>query len=425
MTSGVRIAVIKPDFGVAGGFEALLSGLVACLADAGHRIDHLSIPGHQMPRPIWGQPDAASRWYDHPDYFNYLGMVHDLRRLELDEFDLVLSTQPPSYLAPHDRILGLFYHQARTFYELSESYIADGFGDADRHRQASENVRRVDQAHLGGVTHWLAGSQVCAERLRTSWTTNAPISVLDAPPLTEFPDEVPAWSPGGPVLCVSRHEWPKRTELAVAAGHLMEGPTQLIGGGGRLEHVRRLNDEIAAGNVDGRTLSTEWLGAIAEQHTSLSSLSDLGRQARQRAATAIASRRARHNVNSPAHSVSIDGRLDDAARNGAYASASVVLAPALNEDYGLTALEAMVWGRPVVVCRDGGGLVEIVEATGGGLVVEPSPVAIAEAVERIRNDAQLAMDLRAGALSVRETHTWERANQQLLDAIDSSLARPQ
>ena len=422
--SPARIGLVKPDFGVTGGFEALLAGLVDHLEATGHQVVSVSIPGRQTPRPIWGQHDAASRWFDHPDYFGYLGMVHDTRRLELDEFDMVISTQPPSYLAPHDNILGLFYHQARTFYELREPYIEAGFMDRELHEAACDNVHRIDAAHLGGVRHWLAGSHTCAERLRTSWVGSSagtmPITVLDAPPLTTVPDEVPAWSADGPVVCVSRHEWPKRTELAVAAGHLLAGATRIIGGGGRLEHVTRFAQALAAGQADAHDPGMEWLGAIPAQARSVRGAAlELANAARSRVTKARGTASASASATP---GVTIEGRVDDTARNEAYATASVFLAPALSEDYGLTALEAMAWGRPVVVCADGGGLVEIVEATGGGLVVDPDPQSIADGVRSIQNDVGLAAELCERAAAVRHTHTWERAHQQLLEAVNSTLA---
>lgn len=396
-----RIGVVKPDFGVAGGFEYLLARLVAIVEQAGHDVHTVPVPGRQLPRPMWNQPDAASRWFDHPDFFNYLGMVHDVRRLELDEFDLVISTQPPSFLAPHSRILGLFYHQARIFYELSEMYIKAGFVESELHRRASEHVRSIDNAHVDGVVGWLAGSQECATRLHATWNVTAPVDLLAAPPLVAAPPDPPSWRGDGPVLCVGRLEWPKRAELVVAAGHLLDRPTIVQGGGGRLSHLRNLATRLATGQIDPQALPSNTLDAISEH------AARAGRTLPRRAAP------------SPVH---ITGHVSDEDRDAAYGSASVVIAPAYREDYGLTALEAMAWGRPVVVCSDGGGLVEIVESTGAGLVVAPEPGAIADAVKSIVDDPALAAELRQRALDSRATYTWSQAGTQMMDAINRSLS---
>ncbi|MDX2191928.1 MAG: glycosyltransferase [Gemmatimonadales bacterium] len=60
------------------------------------------------------------------------------------------------------------------------------------------------------------------------------------------------------------------------------------------------------------------------------------------------------------------------------ATADLFLAPGRDEGFGLSAAEALVAGVPVVVCRDGGGLLDVV-AGGGGAVAEPTGEGIAAA----------------------------------------------
>lgn len=417
----MKLAVLKPDYGVAGGFEYLLSRLTSHLAQSGHDLTEVSIPGKQAPRPIWGQVDAVSRWFEHPDYFNYLGMVHDTRQLDLTEFDVVLSTQPPSYLLNHDRVLALFYHQARIFYELSELYIEAGFVDKELHRSASAMVQSIDAQHIAGVRHWLAGSGECADRISASWgPDHAPVSLLDAPPLTEVPDSIASWSADGPVVCVGRHEWPKRSELVVAAGHLLNDDrrTLMIGAGGRQAAAEQLNQELrgrSVGDIDRLGTERSMTAPIATSR----GVAGLAGAALAKATNSALGHRVdlRRLPGAAASPVSLLGHVSNDERNKAYASASVVVAPAYREDYGLTALEAMVWNRPVVVCNDGGGLVELVKATGAGLVVEPSPSAIADAVHTITSSPELARELVGRAKEVSRTYTWDRAFAQLDTAL--------
>lgn len=200
------------------------------------------------------------------------------------------------------------------------------------------------------------------------------------------------------MLCVSRHEWPKRTELMLAAAHLLSGRTvELVGGGGRLKHLRQLDDQLAR---DPSLLS----GLDAQ---------DLWMQS---ALSAKAPKSA--PPNSP---VRLLGAVRDAERDAAYARAAVVVAPAYREDYGLTALEAMLWKRPVIVCEDGGGLVDIVADTGAGLVVPPTPKGIADGVERIVDEPGLAAELLERAAAVPSTYTWDRCQQQLYSALEQTM----
>jgi teichuronic acid biosynthesis glycosyltransferase TuaC len=61
-----------------------------------------------------------------------------------------------------------------------------------------------------------------------------------------------------------------------------------------------------------------------------------------------------------------------------FASADVCLMPAIGEGFGLAAAEALMQGVPVVACTDGGGLLDVVPASGGGRHTAPTAKAIAD-----------------------------------------------
>lgn len=395
MTS-LDIAVLKPDWGVAGGFERLLDRLLAHLTARGHRVTEEGFPGLITPRASWGTPGAAEHWAKHPEFFRYFALVEDVRRLELDDYDLVLSTQPPTYLADHPRVLSLFYHHARIFYDLRDPFVELGEVDGDIHLEASRQVRQTDELMLGGVQHWLAGSQECAGRLDEYWGITENVSLLHAPPLTEAPLDPPPWNPAGPVVCVGRHEWPKRSEFVVAAAQILtDTRVELIGGGGRLGAVRALDAELTEN--PSRIDDVDGLWMRPARHTK----------------PPVAGARSTANIL---------GMVSDAERNRAYGEASVVVAPAYREDYGLTALEAMQWQRPLIVCSDGGGLVDIVNDTGAGLIVDPSPQAIAAGVRKIVNDPAFAAELIERCKAVPSTYSWQRCHSELDAAVASAMS---
>lgn len=400
MTRGLRIGVVKPDFGVAGGFERLLDRLLEHLRSRGHHPHIVAVDARQRPSEVWGIPVDDHNWVRHPELFQYLGLCEAVRRLDLSRYDIALATQPPSFLAPHPRTVALFYHQARVFYDLAEPWLTSGFGERALHEEAMRAVQAVDVAHLGGVVHWLAGSQECARRLADHWgIVDSPatrVSVFHAgPDLKAWPNPRP-YQPSGAVLCVSRHEWPKRTELVVAAAHLLpDVPVDLLGGGGRLPVVRSLDVQMQQGSLDPTAADevTLWRnrghvdpGFVPTEGTGRPGLD-------------------------------IAGQVSNRRRDRAYDAASVVVAPAYREDYGLTAIEAMAWGRPVIVCSDGGGLVELVQDTGAGLVVEPTPPAIAAAITELRSDPGRAGQMAARAREVAAEFTWSRTFAELDDAV--------
>lgn len=68
-----------------------------------------------------------------------------------------------------------------------------------------------------------------------------------------------------------------------------------------------------------------------------------------------------------------------------YRAADVVLVPSDWESFGLSAAEAMACSKPVIACRVG-GLPEVVLDGVTGLVVDPDPIEIAEALDGILSD---------------------------------------
>jgi glycosyltransferase involved in cell wall biosynthesis len=87
-----------------------------------------------------------------------------------------------------------------------------------------------------------------------------------------------------------------------------------------------------------------------------------------------------------------------------------------DEPKGIFLLEAMACGVPVVQPRRG-GFTEVVERTGGGLLVEPDDAgSLADGLARLASDAALAEELSArGFRGVREHYTVARMAERALE----------
>jgi len=105
--------------------------------------------------------------------------------------------------------------------------------------------------------------------------------------------------------------------------------------------------------------------------------------------------------------VHFTGYLDDRCRNLLLRWASVAVVPSYYEPFGLTALEAMAAGTPVVV-SDTGGLGETVVHGRTGLKVPPAnPGELAAAILSLLEDRELAGRLAAAARAdVLERYSW-------------------
>jgi glycosyltransferase involved in cell wall biosynthesis len=66
-----------------------------------------------------------------------------------------------------------------------------------------------------------------------------------------------------------------------------------------------------------------------------------------------------------------------------YARCRAAFYAPLNEDYGYVTVEAFLSGKPVVTASDAGGVLEFVTDGETGLVADPSPGALADAIDRL------------------------------------------
>ncbi len=88
--------------------------------------------------------------------------------------------------------------------------------------------------------------------------------------------------------------------------------------------------------------------------------------------------------------------------------AGCVVIPSLYEPFGIVALEGMAAGAPTIVARTG-GLAEIVEGTGAGLLFEPgNHVELAARIREVLADHELAATMRARAAALlAQKYTWD------------------
>jgi glycosyltransferase involved in cell wall biosynthesis len=96
-----------------------------------------------------------------------------------------------------------------------------------------------------------------------------------------------------------------------------------------------------------------------------------------------------------------------------FSAAGVFAMTSLSENFGMSAFEAMRRGVPVLTTADV-GMSEIVRDAEAGLVVGPSPVAIAAGLERLLADAAGSRTMgEAGRAFVLEHHGWPTVARQM------------
>jgi glycosyltransferase involved in cell wall biosynthesis len=80
------------------------------------------------------------------------------------------------------------------------------------------------------------------------------------------------------------------------------------------------------------------------------------------------------------------GQVDDATLAALYSRCRGVIFPPFDEDYGYITLEAMLSHKPVITCTDSGGPLEFVTTGVNGFVAEPTPEALAAALDELWAD---------------------------------------
>ena len=112
-------------------------------------------------------------------------------------------------------------------------------------------------------------------------------------------------------------------------------------------------------------------------------------------------------LEAPVESVVLTGYVPDEMLPALYSGAAAFVYPSLYEGFGLTVLEAMACGTPVI-CSSTTSLPEV--AGDAAVLVDPNDVAaIGHAIQNLLTDEQLRRSLRARGLARARQCTWDRA----------------
>ncbi|MEP6568959.1 MAG: glycosyltransferase family 4 protein [Acidobacteriota bacterium] len=267
------------------------------------------------------------------------------RLLDLSEangkpVDLVIGMKFPAYLVAHPRKVLWIMHQYRAAYNLWDTPFDDLSTYPDG-AQVREWIRQADNRLIPEAKKVFANSKTVADRLRH-------YNGIESQPLYHPPpraDSLRAGEQGEYIFYPSRLEPQKRQELLIEAAQHLRTPVKIVlaGGSGNAGHYESLVKKFG----------------VADR-------------------------------------VSLRGFVAESEMIELYANALGVCYLPFDEDYGYVTLEGMLSGKPVVVPSDGGGATEFIEHESEGLIVEPQPLAIAEAL-----DSLYANRSRAQAMGAR------------------------
>ncbi|MCL4458725.1 MAG: glycosyltransferase family 4 protein [Chloroflexi bacterium] len=101
-----------------------------------------------------------------------------------------------------------------------------------------------------------------------------------------------------------------------------------------------------------------------------------------------------------------------------FSAATLFVLPSLYEGFGLPAVEAMACGTPVVA-SNASSLPEVIGEA--GILIDPhDPLALAEAMARVVNDAALRAELKQHGLERAKFFSWQRCAEETLQVLEGA-----
>jgi len=104
-------------------------------------------------------------------------------------------------------------------------------------------------------------------------------------------------------------------------------------------------------------------------------------------------------------------------------STQVFAFPSKRETFGITALEAMALGKPVVVYKTAEGPLDFIRNDYNGLVIENTPAALRKGAERVLKDKNLQETLSINALNTAKRYDWPNIAKKVEEFYYDVLAK--
>ncbi|MEQ9623717.1 glycosyltransferase family 4 protein [Coleofasciculus chthonoplastes] len=275
--------------------------------------------------------------------------------------DLVICLKFPTFYLKHPHKVAWIIHQHRAVYDLWDTSFTQGLSDSDEGKKLREEIVRRDTHAFQKFKKVFTIAKTVSHRLQ--YFNQIDSTALYNPPKLANYFYTAAAEPY--IFFPSRLENLKRQDLLIKAMTYVKSPTValLAGEGGQKPNLLQM---IEAFDLQQR--------------------------------------------------VKLMGQISDEDMLAFYAHCLGVFFGVHNEDYGYVTLEAMLAAKPVITCTDSGGSLEFVINHQTGLVVEPEPDAIAQAIDQLYFNQKAAAEM--GKAGLERYHSlnisWENVVQKLL-----------
>lgn len=340
----LKIAVVTPKalHGEPGGAENFYAGLISALNRAGHIAHQIEVLVDES--TFEGILEAYCRCFD----------------LDLDDYDVVISTKSPTYMVRHRNHISYLVHTMRAFYDMFESEFAHN-KELQKKRKIIHAFDKYGLSPLRVKKHFVIGKPVFERLIAVDpFWEGIPFEILHPPPKikTFLPPKK-----GEFMFYPSRiHKW-KRQDLVIKA----------------MEHVTTAVRLVICGT-----------GEFVKECRSLTKNDER---------------------------IEFLGPVDDDTLLALYSRSIAVPFVPIEEDYGYITIEAFLSRKPVITCTDSGEPAQIVRDGVSGFVVAADPRIIAEKMDYLFRNPDEAARMGENGYQTIQHISWEGVVTKLLEDI--------
>lgn len=311
--------------------------------------------GHQVERVFLPHADVPQILWQQMSSYRWVNLT--------ESADRIICIRPPAHFIQHANKILWFIHHLRVFYDFWDSPYRF-FPDDLKHQGMREALFSADTLALQEAKKIYTVSNIVSKRLKHY---NNVSSEILYPPLynTErfYNDSL-----NDEIVCVARVESAKRQHLLVEA--LIYTKTKvkirLCGRSNDIDYIRKIETIINSNQLQDRAIfENQWISEERKAHV----------LARCLAAAYL---------------------------------------PENEDSYGYSGLEASYSQKAILTTTDAGGVLELVQHGVNGLVVEPTPQALAEAMDELYLHRETAQQMghsnqsRLSELNISWSHVMEK-----------------
>lgn len=286
----------------------------------------------------------------------------DLRESNGEKIDLVIATKFPTYLVEHSNKVLWLMHQHRVAYDLYDNERYAGLRFMKNGEKTKDTIRNSDTEAISSFRHRYTISRNVSDRLKS-------YNNIDSKPLYHPPALAGRYycnSYGDYILSVGRLDPIKRNDLLIRAVPILNKNIKVViaGKGSEMSYLRKLASDL---NVSDRVI---FLGFVSDEQ-----LLEL------------------------------------------YSNALSIFFAPIDEDYGYITLEAFLSKKPVITCKDSGGVLEFVKHGENGLVCELDINSLSEEINKLYENKDLCMEMGSAGYNLVKTFNWDIVIDELTKTL--------